>query len=226
MSVNKNLQWAKVSNQLLRYNGFDNKSSDVTKFVYVAILRFRSDEKVSIPVGMDKLEETTGLKRRQLTNHINLLIEHGFLQRSHKVFGWGEFSRNTYTITCDETKFTMLPFHIAYDMDLSPSDIIGYANIKRIMDLRRTDKTVCKTKKELAEALQCSANNVDKIKRHLKDARLISFERKSQKIELSWELDNFSPVKRIQQQRKQRVEKTVKTKNTKEGKQHEITDIV
>jgi len=220
------LQYVKIPYQLLKYKGFDNKGADMTKYVYVAILKHRQGDNNKVTVNMTVLEKITGITRTNITLHINRLIEHNFIDRSHQVYGWDEFGINTYTLNCPEEKFSMIPYAIAYDMEIDKKDVIAYANIKRIMDLRRTDKKVFATKEELTEAFQCSENNVDKIKRRLKEIGLINFERKSKAIELTWELDNFSEVKRIKYNRKQHVEKTVKSKNGKEVKANENANIV
>lgn len=218
------LQYAKVPYKLLEYKGFDNKSADVTRFIFIALLKHRQDDNNQIKISIEKLSEITGYSTKQITRHINVLIEHEFVERSHQVFGWGEFSINTYTLYGLEGKFAMIPFAIAFDMGLKPSEVVGYANIKRVMDLRSTDKMVYKTKQQLAEALQTSPNNVDKIKRSLKDAGLIKFERKSPAIELTWELNNFRTD--TYYKRKQHVEKTVKNKNAKGVSYNANSDII
>lgn len=220
------LQYVKVPYQLLKYKGFDHKSADMTKYVYVALLKHRQGDSNTVKVNMKVLESITGITRTNITAHMNKLIEQGFVERSHQVLGWDEFSINTYTLNCPEDKFAMIPYKIAYDSNLDKNDVIAYGNLKRIMDLRRTDKKVFATKKELADAFQCSPNNVDKIKRRLKEAGLINYERKSVLIELTWELDNFSQVKRIQHERKKHIENTIKAKNEKEVQFNANTDII
>jgi DNA-binding MarR family transcriptional regulator len=192
--------------------------------MFIALMKYRQGDSNQVKISIEKLSEITGYSTKQITRHINILIEHGFVERSHQVFGWGEFSINTYTLYCLDDKFAMIPYVIAFEMGLKPSELIGYANIKRLKDLRRTDKMVFATKEQLAEALQTSPNNVDKIKRRLKEAGLIDFERNSPAIELTWELNNFTTNSILE--RKQQVEKTVKTKNAKGVNHHANSDII
>lgn len=59
--------------------------------------------------------------------------------------------------------------------------------MKRFTDLDKNDFTCYMTKSELAKKVGCSANEVDKIKRSLKNAGLIEYECKDNKIVLIYE---------------------------------------
>lgn len=192
------LQYVKIPYQLLEYDGFNHRSVNMTKYLYVALLKHRQGNSSKVTVSTKVLEKITGIKRTNITVHINRLIKHGFVERHHQVYGWNQFGINTYTLKCPEDKFAMIPYYIAYDATLSKRDVIAYANIKRIIDLRRTAKKVFGSKEKLAKELQCTENNVDKIKRRLKEAGLISFRRESNLIKLLWEQDHFSQVTKNQ----------------------------
>jgi len=92
-----------------------------------------------------------------------------------------------YTIICDETYFAEIPWVIAYDNTLSANTKLGYCIMKRYTDLDKQDYVCYMTKGELAKKIGCSANEVDKVKRDLKLAGFIEYERGSNKITLIYE---------------------------------------
>ena len=157
------------------------------KYVYMGLLHFRSRSSKTIKVSLAKVAEVTGLKGRQLNNHINTLVKHRVITKRQNNYGSGEYGCNVYTILCDETYFAEIPWEIAYDDRLSVNAKIGYCLMKQYMDLDKRDYICYLTKTELAEKIGCSLNEVDKIKRNLKQAGLIDFERSSSKIVLSYE---------------------------------------
>ncbi|SFM28526.1 hypothetical protein [Pelosinus propionicus] len=169
------------------YALLDLKEANETKYTLVAILSFRSKRSKRIKVSLSKITEVTGLKGRQLTNHINKLVEHGMISRSKIKYSSGEYSCNTYTILCNEEYFAEIPWEIACSDTLSVWDKIGYCIMKRFTDLDKRDFICYLTKEELVKHLQCSPNQVDKVKRNLKKAGLIEFERNSNKITLVYE---------------------------------------
>jgi DNA-binding IscR family transcriptional regulator len=169
------------------YALLDLKEANETKYTLVAILSFRSKRSKKIKVSLPKIIEVTGLKGRQLTKHINKLVKHGMVSRNQTKYGGGEYSCNTYTILCNEEYFAEIPWEIARSETLSVWDKIGYCIMKRFIDLDKKDFSCYLTKKELVEHLHCSPNQVDKVKRNLKKASLIEFERNSNKITLVYE---------------------------------------
>ncbi len=169
------------------YKLLDLNISNHAKYVYMALLHFRSKHSKQIKVTLAKVSEVTGLKGRQLTNHINTLTKNIILLRNQNQYGSGEYGCNVYTIFCDERYFAEIPWEIAYNDDLSVNAKIGYCIMKRFTDLDKKDFTCYMTKSELAEKVGCSANEVDKIKRSLKNAGLIEYECKHNKIVLIYE---------------------------------------
>lgn len=169
------------------YKLLDLAISNHAKYVYVALMHFRSETRKSIKVSLAKVAEVTGLKGRQLTNHINTLIEYNIIARRKNKHGNGEYGCNVYTITCDETYFAEIPWEIAYDNTLSVNTKLGYCIMKRYTDLDKQDHVCYMTKRELTEKIGCSTNEVDKIKRNLKLAGFIEYERSSNKITLIYE---------------------------------------
>jgi len=163
------------------------KMSNHAKYVYMALLHFRSKRSKTIKVSLTKVAEVTGLKGRQLTNHINTLVQHNVIERRQNTHGSGEYGCNVYTILCDETYFAEIPWEIAYEDALSVNAKIGYCIMKRYTDLDKQDYVCYMTKRELAKKIGCSLNEVDKVKRNLKNAGLIAYERNSNKITLIYE---------------------------------------
>lgn len=157
------------------------------KYVYMALLHFRSKTSKKIKVSLAKVAEVTGLKGRQLTNHINTLVQYNIIAKRQNKHGSGEYGCNVYTILCDETYFAEIPWEIAYEDALSVNAKVGYCIMKRYTDLDKQDHVCYMTKRELAEKIGCSVNEVDKIKRNLKNAGFIAYERNSNKIMLIYE---------------------------------------
>jgi DNA-binding IscR family transcriptional regulator len=175
--------------------------SNNAKYVYMALLHFRSRSSKKIKVSLAKVSEITGLKGRQLTNHINTLVKYKIIYRNQNKHGSGEYGCNVYTIMCDESYFAEVPWEIAYDESLSVNTKIGYCIMKRHIDLDKKDFICYMTKSELAEKVGCSANEVDKIKRNLKNTGLIECERNSNRIMLVYEkaleAEISSEIKRV-----------------------------
>jgi len=169
------------------YTLLDLNEANETKYMLIAILRFRSGSSKKIKVSLAKISEVTGLKGRQLTKHINKLVQHEMISRNQTKYSSGEYGCNTYTILCDERYFAEIPWEIAYSNTLSVWAKIGYCIMKRFINLDKKDFACYLTKDELAKHLQCSLNQVDKIKRNLKGDGLIEFERNSNKIVLVYE---------------------------------------
>lgn len=161
--------------------------SNQAKYVYMALLHFRNKISKKIKVSLAKVSEVTGLKGRQLTNHINTLIQYKIISRKQNKHISGEYGCNIYTILCEETYFAEIPWEIAYNDALSVNAKIGYCIMKRFTDLDKKNFTCYMTKSELAEKVGCSTNEIDKIKRNLKNAGLIEYERNSNKITLVYE---------------------------------------
>jgi len=169
------------------YKLLDLNISNNAKYAYMALLYFRSKCSKQIKVTLAKVSEVTGLKGRQLTNHINTLTKNKILLRKQNKYGSGEYGCNVYTILCDETYFAEIPWEIAYNDDLTVNAKIGYCIMKRFTDLDKNDSVCYMTKSELTKKIGCSANEVDKIKQNLKKAGLIEYERNSNKITLIYE---------------------------------------
>ncbi len=169
------------------YKLLDLAISNHAKYVYMALMHFRSKTKKSIKVSLAKVAEVTGLKGRQLTNHINTLLQYNIIARRKNKHGNGVYSCNVYTITCDETYFAEIPWEIAYDNTLSANAKLGYCVMKRYTNLGKRDYACYMTKRELTEKIGCSTNEIDKIKRNLKLAGFIEYERSSNKITLIYE---------------------------------------
>lgn len=166
----------------------------------MALLHFRSHVSKKIKVSLAKVSDVTGLKGRQLTKHINTLIQYKIISRKQNKHSSEEYGCNIYTILCNERYFAEIPWEIAYNDDLSVNAKIGYCIMKRFTDLDRNDFICYMTKSELAEKVGCSANEVDKIKRNLKQAGLIAYERNSNKITLVYEKsldDNKNEIKQV-----------------------------
>ena len=166
----------------------------------MALLHFRSKTNKKIKVSLAQVSEVTGLKGRQLTNHINTLVQYNIVLRKQNKHGSEEYGCNVYTILCDESYFAEIPWEIAYDDALSVNAIIGYCILKRYTDLNKNNFICYMTKSELAEKIGCSSNEVDKIKRNLKQAGLIAYERNSNKITLVYEKsldDNKNEIKQV-----------------------------
>lgn len=161
--------------------------SNQAKYVYMGLLYFRNNSSKRIKVSLAKVAEVTGLKGRQLTHHINILVKHRIITRQQNKHSSGEYGCNVYTILCDETYFAEIPWEIADDDALSVNTKIGYCLMKQYMDLDKRDYICYLTKNELAEKIGCSLNEVDKVKRNLKQAGLIEYERSSRKIVLAYE---------------------------------------
>ncbi|MEN6411936.1 MAG: hypothetical protein ABFC84_04100 [Veillonellales bacterium] len=161
--------------------------SNHAKYVYMALLHFRNKTSKKIKVSLAKVSEVTGLKGRQLTNHINTLIQYKIISRKQNKHISGEYCCNIYTILCEETYFAEIPWEIAYNDALSVNAKIGYCIMKRFTDLDKKNFICYMTKSELAEKVGCSANEIDKIKRNLKNVGLIEYERNSNKITLVYE---------------------------------------
>jgi len=173
----------------------DLEESNETKYVFIAILSFRSNNNKKIKVSLNKISEVTGLKFRQLTNHVNRLIQQKMISRSQVKHSNGDYSCNTYTILCDEKYFAEIPYEIACDKLLSVSEKIGYCIMKRYINLAKIDFATYLTKNDLASYLGCSLNQVDKIKRSLKKAGLVEFERNSNMIVLVYECSQSDKTK-------------------------------
>ncbi|BBB92276.1 MAG TPA: helix-turn-helix domain-containing protein [Methylomusa anaerophila] len=170
------------------------------KYVYMALLHFRSKTSKKIKVSLAKVAEVTELKGRQLTNHINTLVQYNIVAKWQNKHDSGEYGCNVYTISCDESSFAEIPWEIAYDDKLSVNAKIGYCIMKRYTDLDKQDYVCYLTKRELAKKIGCSLNEVDKVKRNLKNAGLIAYERNSNKITLVYEKsldDNKNEIKQI-----------------------------
>ncbi|MHC1745535.1 MAG: hypothetical protein AB9895_00105 [Negativicutes bacterium] len=176
------MRHARVPYQLL-----DLVESNETKYIYLALLHFRSGQSKQIKVSLRKISELTSLKARQVTKHINTLIQSGMVSRKQIKYSSGEYSCNTYTLLCDERHFAEVPWKIAYSNNLSVHAKIGYCVLKRFIDLDKGNFFCYMTKNELAKYLRCSLNQVDKIKRNLKEIGLIDFERGGKKIVLVYE---------------------------------------
>lgn len=172
----------------------------------MALMHFRSKTRPSIKVSLAKVAEITGLKGRQLTNHINTLIQYNIIARRKNKHGNGEYGCNVYTITCDETYFAEIPWEIAYDNTLSANAKLGYCIMKRYTDLDKRDYACYMTKKELTEMIGCSSNEVDKIKRNLKLAGFIEYKRSSNKITLIYE-------KALEEKINSEIKQVVRNKN-------------
>jgi hypothetical protein len=169
------------------YALLDLDESNETKYVFIALLRFRSGYSKNIKVSLKRLTEVTGLKPRQLTNHINRLIDRRMILRKQTKHNDGHYGCNTYTITCEESKFAAIPMKIAFHERLSVSAIIGYCVLKRYINLNDGSFACFATKEMMAEEWRCSLNQVDKVKRNLKAAGLIDYEHGDKKIGLCWE---------------------------------------
>jgi len=61
----------KQQHSRMPYKLLDIAISNHAKYVYMALMHFRSKTKKTIRVSLAKVAEVTGLKGRQLTNHIN-----------------------------------------------------------------------------------------------------------------------------------------------------------
>lgn len=188
------------------YKLLDLAISNHAKYVYMALMHFRSKTKKSIKVSLAKVAEVTGLKGRQLTNHINTLLQYNIIARRKNQHGNGEYSCNVYTITCDETYFAEIPWEIAYDNTLSANAKLGYCIMKRYTDLGKRDYACYMMKRELTEKIGCSSNEVDKIKRNLKMAGFIEYERSSNKITLIYE-------KALEEKINSEIKRVVRNKN-------------
>lgn len=188
------------------YKLLDLAISNHAKCVYMALMHFRSKTRPSIKVSLAKVAEVTGLKGRQLTNHINTLLQYNIIARRKNQHGNGEYSCNVYTITCDETYFAEIPWEIAYDNTLSANAKLGYCIMKRYTDLGKRDYACYMTKRELTEKIGCSSNEVDKIKRNLKMAGFIEYERSSNKITLIYE-------KALEEKINSEIKRVVRNKN-------------
>lgn len=172
----------------IAYDVLDLEISNEAKYVYMALMRFRSGTSKNVKVSIAKLAEATGLKGRQLTKHVNTLVEHKVISRYQNKHNDGNYGCNTYSILCNEEYFSEIPWEIANSKKLSKWSMIGYCIMKRFTNLDKKDFTCYLSKEQIATCLQCSINQVDKIKRRLQEADLIEFERNSHKIVLVYEL--------------------------------------
>lgn len=157
------------------------------KYVFIALLRFRSKYNKNIKVSLKQLSKIAGLGVRQLTHHINSLVNNRILSRKQIKCKDGNYSCNIYTIICDESKFAEIPIEIAFHEKLSAGEIIGYCVLKRYINLKDKRFTCSATKKMLAREWRCSLNHVDKVKRALKKEALIDYSNGDNNIILTWE---------------------------------------
>jgi len=177
-------QFAKVPHKLL-----DLKENNTVKFTLIALLHFRQGNSKKIKVTLATLSKIVGIRERQLTKYMNKLIEHGLISRKQTIYGHNQFGSNEYELVYnDDNGYTKIDFAIAYNAKLPISARIGYCFLKRY-----SNKTNCKVrigKKKLASRLQCSLNQVDKIKRYLKDANLIDYTAYNAEIILMYEMNS------------------------------------
>ena len=218
---------AKVPYILLNYDGFEKFAPEgvdknrlnpnTIKAIYVAILHGRQGNSKDIKIKQRKLSEITGLCTEQVGRNIAKLVEHGFISvtESNNIFGC-----HTYTIQCDETKNAPVPWEIAFEMGLTATELIAYAIIKKHTDLNSKEFMSYGETKQWAIRFKCSEKHVYKIKRALMEKGIISFNRSSNAIELTWELNNYK------QNRKQHVRNTVNSKNMQEEKNNANADII
>ncbi|MEG6585426.1 hypothetical protein [Dendrosporobacter sp. 1207_IL3150] len=197
----------------IAYDVLDKKVANEAKYVYMALLRFRSGNSKNIKVSIAKLSEVTGLKGRQLTKHINTLIKYKVISRYQNKHNDGNYGCNTYSILCNEEYFSEIPWEIASNKELSKWSMIGYCIMKRFIDIDKEDFTCYLSKDQLATYLQCSINQVDKIKRNLKGAGLIDFDRNSNKVVLIYELalvgqlnSNLDHIKQVVRDKNKAIE--------------------
>lgn len=172
----------------------DLKENNAVKYTLIALLYFKSSNSNKITVTLAKLSKVARLNSRQLTNHINTLIKHGLISRKQKIVN-GEYGSNVYTLLYEDKYSARIPWDIAYNERLSISAIIAYCVMKQNINLNNKKFTFYGIKEDLAQKFQCSLNQVDKIKRSLKEAGLIEWERHSKKIILVYELNMFQENK-------------------------------
>ncbi|MNZ95395.1 hypothetical protein D3C78_1145420 [compost metagenome] len=166
----------KVQHVRVPYSLIELDISNQSKSVYIAIMCARSGHNKKIKISMDKIAANAGLKVRMVNRHISELCQYHMLSRKQMNYGVGLYGCNTYTIECDERKFAEIPLCIAYEKQLKASSLIAYCIMKKYTDIRKKDYTCYLSKEELAQYLRCTLNHVNKIKRDLKNAGLITYE--------------------------------------------------
>ncbi|CAH1056824.1 hypothetical protein [Paenibacillus pseudetheri] len=177
----------KIRHVRVPYSLLELNIPNESKAVYIAIMSFRIGNKKTIKVSMNSIAYIAGLKERRINHHITELCRHNMLSRKQINFGVSAYGCNTYTIQCDEKRFAEIPWCIAYEKQLKASSLIAYCIMKQHTNIKKQDYTCYLSKKELAEFLTCSLNQVDKVKGELKNAGLIICDYNSKKILLAYE---------------------------------------
>lgn len=198
------LQYLKMPYDLLINRELGNN----IKMIYLALLYFRNGVNKKIKVPLEKISALIGIKKRQLINHLNILVENNIISRSQENRQSGEYICNTYTILVNESHFALIPVAIAVNYELSANAKIRYCIMKRFSNPAKKNFTCHLKKTELAHEIGCSLNEVDKIKRSLKNAGLIEYERNDNQIILIYErnLKSFANSN-------QEIKQTVRNKN-------------
>lgn len=225
VKFNKN-QFIKVPYILLDkkiFEWFDNIDLNTTRLVYCALLYFRDKKSKTIKKSQSTIGSIIGIGPLQVCRHIARLKELGIIDvktDEFDLYGW-----NTYTILVDEIYHAQIPFEIAFNKELSASQLMAYCNLKRKTNLKNKEFICYADNAMLVELFDCSSKHVSKLKNALKEKGLIDFKPYDEKITLSYEKALYG-TKSATNNRKQHVEKTLKSKNNVEVKQNANSDII
>lgn len=222
----KKNQFIKVPYILLEkktFEWFDNIDFNTTRLVYCALLYFRNKKSKTIRISQSKIGSVIGIGALQVCRHITRLKELGIIDvktDEFDLYGW-----NTYTILVDETYHAQIPFEIAFNRELSASQLMAYCNLKRKTNLRNKDFICYADNATLVELFDCSSKHVSKLKNALKEKGLIEFKPYDEKITLSYEKTIYG-INSSKNNRNEHVKETVRAKNKQGVQCNEDADIV
>lgn len=167
------------------YALIDLKVSAQTKCIYISLMKFRSAEKKEITVTLEKIAEAARLRTGQTGKYLTTLVKCGIIEREQKNFGYGQYGCNTYRIVCNEKKYAIIPWEVAYGAPISSQALIAYCVLKKHTDLNKKDGIVYMSNTELALYLDCSTNHVNKVKIELQNKGFLEFKARSKMITLN-----------------------------------------
>jgi len=221
-------QFLKMPYKLLdkdTFQWFENIDLNATRLVYCALQYYRSKGSNEIRQSQTSIGKVIGINKKQVLIHLRRLEELGIIDIKMDEFdfyGW-----NTYTILIDEKYHAAIPFEIAFNRDLTASQLMAYCNLKRMTNLKNKDFICYADNAMLIKAFDCSSKHVSKLKNALREKGLIDFKPYDEKITLVYEKNLYITKTTINtDKRKQHVEKIVKAKNNMEVKQNANSDII